>query len=122
MHTDQPAPLTEDERTLLDALLAHDFPGVNELREQAQVVKAKKGCTCGCGTIDFVADTARLPRSDAASPVPVEGVMKDVDGNSVGGLILFVEYGILSSLEIFDCGTGPLPLPVVEQVTWDAWS
>lgn len=122
VRTDQPGPPTEDERALLDALLSHDFPGVNELREQAQTVKANRGCTCGCGTIDFVPDADPLPRSEAASPVPVEGVMKDADGNAVGGLILFVENGTLSSLEIFDYGTGPLPLPLVEQVTWDAWS
>lgn len=120
MRTDQPGPLTDDERALLDALLSHDFAGVNELRKQAPNVLAKKGCACGCGTVTFVACAGSMPRSEAVSPVPVEGVLKDADGNAVGGLMLFVEDGMLGSLEIYSYGSGPLPLPLVEQVTWDA--
>lgn len=120
VRTDQPGPLTDDERALLDALLSHDFSGVNELRVQAPNILAKKGCACGCGTVNFVPGAGPMPRSEAASPVPVEGVMKDTDGNAVGGLILFVEDGMLWSLEIYSYGGGPLPLPLAEQVTWDA--
>jgi hypothetical protein len=102
VRTKEPSPLTEDERALLDALLSHhDFPGVMELREQAQHVLAKRGCQCGCGTIDFVPDATPVLRSEAANPAPVEGVVKNADDEEVGGLILFIKDGMLLSLEIY---------------------
>ncbi len=110
-------PLSNDERALLDALLAHDFPGVQELREQAKHVKAKRGCECGCGTIDLVPDGTPVPRSGAANPVPVDGLVTNPGGDEGGGLILFVRDGMLQALEIYSHG-GPLPLPRLEQVTW----
>jgi hypothetical protein len=111
--------MSEDERALLTALLAHDFPGVEELREQALHVTAKKGCECGCGTIEFVADGTPVPRSVATNPVPVDGLVATADGDEAGGLILFVTDGMLKSLEIYS-HTEPLPLPGLEQVTWRA--
>jgi hypothetical protein len=117
VRSDQPSPLLEEERALLDALLAHDFAGVQALREQAQHVWAKRGCECGCGTIDLVPDGMAVPRSEATSPVPVEGVVYDGDGGEAGGLILFVRDGMLLSLEIYS-HSDPLPLPRLEEVTW----
>ena len=67
-------------------------------------------CDCGCGAIEFVLDGATVPRSEAANPVPVEGVVADPDGGEVGGLILFVRDGMLQSLEIYSYAA-PLPLP-----------
>lgn len=120
VRTDEPSPLTEDESALLNALLSHDFPGVRELREQAQHVQAKRGCQCGCGTIDFVPDATPVPRSEAVSPAPVEGVVKNADGEDVGGLLLLVADGMLMSLEIYSYAPKPLPLPPLEQVTWQS--
>jgi hypothetical protein len=120
VRSDEPNPLTEHEWALLDALLSHDFPGVGELREQAQHVHAKKGCQCGCGTIDFVPDATPVPRSETANPAPVEGVVRNADGEEVGGLILFIKDGMLLSLEIYSYAPEPLPLPPLEQVTWRA--
>ena len=120
VRNDEPSPLTADERALLEALLSHDFPGVMELREQAQHVLAKRGCRCGCGTIDFASDGSPVPRSGAVNPAPVEGVVMDRDGEEVGGLILFVGDGLLASLEIYSYAPGHLPLPPLEQVSWRA--
>jgi hypothetical protein len=117
VRSDQPSPLSEEERALLDAFLAYDFPGVRELREQAHHVAAKRGCDCGCGTIDLVPDGTAVPLSEAANPVPVDGVVYHTDGEEAGGLILFVRDGMLLSLEIYSHGE-PLPLPRLEQVTW----
>lgn len=111
-------PLTPVERTLLDAFLAHDFEGVEALRVQAQGVLATKGCSCGCGTIGLVPVGDRLPRSEAESPVPTEGDVLDADGRSVGGLLLFVDDGLLSALEIYSYDHPPLPLPPVNRVAW----
>lgn len=83
MRSDSPSPLSGDERELLDALLAHDFVGVQELREQVVHVRAKSGCDCRCGTIDFVLGATRMPPSDSRSPVPVEGLVVGADGDGM---------------------------------------
>jgi hypothetical protein len=118
VRSQQPGPLTTDERRVLDELLAHDFPGVNALRVQAAAVYARKGCDCGCGTIDLIPMGTDLPRSDARSPVPAEGTVLDADGAAVGGLLLFVTDGLLASLEVYAYDK-PLPFPTIDRVLWD---
>jgi hypothetical protein len=117
VRTAEPSPLTDEERALLDAFLSHDFPGVMELREQALHVSARRGCDCGCGTIEFVADGSPVPLSAALNPVPVDGLVTSAAGDEIGGLILFLRDGALQSLEIYS-HTDPLPLPRLEQVNW----
>lgn len=46
-------PLTQRERTVLEALLALDFQGVEVLRRQAAEVIVVGMCGCGCPSIDF---------------------------------------------------------------------
>lgn len=101
MRSDDRSPLATHERQLLDALLALDFQGVEGLRVQSRTVEAKKGCTCGCGSIDLFPQGADLPHSNAASPVPGEGRVFDESGEKIGGLLLFLAEGKLSYLEIY---------------------
>lgn len=113
-----PRPLKSNERALLDGFLALDFEGVAALRIQARGVMAAPGCTCGCGSLDLFPDGAS-PRSTAASPIPSEGGIRDDAGEEVGGLLLFLDAGRLSYMEVnsyFD----PLPLPPPEHVHWTA--
>lgn len=117
MRDDTPAPLGERERALLDGILGEDFVGVAALREQVRTVQATKACDCGCGTIDLVVADPDARRSEAPSPVPVEGRVTDAAGKEVGGLLLFVDDGMLANLEIYSFGE-PLPLPDLEQVRW----
>lgn len=114
-------PLTTVEHELLDALLAHDFEGVEALREQARQLVAIKGCSCGCGTIDLTPVGRNHPRSTASSPVPTEGTVYDDQGESVGGLLLFLAEGLVSSLEIYWFDV-PLPLPTLDRVVWSTSS
>ncbi|MGY1639494.1 hypothetical protein ACI78V_22840 [Geodermatophilus sp. SYSU D00742] len=110
-------PLTSSERALLDALLGHAFDGVEQLRVQARRVTASPGCTCGCGTLDLhVPDT--VPLSPATGPVPVEGTVVGADGEPVGGVLLVVDGGRLSCLEVYPLGSEPLPLPDPLRVRW----
>jgi hypothetical protein len=110
-------PLRAQERMLLDRLLSHDFLGVEALRQQAVDVTAAPGCPCGCGTLDLRPGPGSPP-STAVSPVPVEGELFE-DGVCTGGLLLFVEGGLLSSLEVYSHGDRPpLPLPSPERVQW----
>ncbi|HZC52138.1 MAG TPA: hypothetical protein VE441_06535 [Mycobacterium sp.] len=46
-------PLTARERAVLDALLAVDFDGVEQLRREAKDAVVVGGCDCGCPSIDF---------------------------------------------------------------------
>jgi hypothetical protein len=48
-----PRPLSDRERSVLDALLGADFPGVEALRDQARSVQVEGRCDCGCPTIRF---------------------------------------------------------------------
>lgn len=107
------------ERSLLSGLLSVEFPGVEALRSQVDWVEAKRGCECGCGTIDFVVTRPGLPPSDATSPVPVTGQVTGASGEHVGGLILFLQAGYLSSLEIY-AYDDPLPLPNPQSVRWES--
>ena len=103
-------PLTTTERALLDALLDQEFDGVAELRAQARRATASTGCECGCVTLDLhVPDDA--PVSSAAGTAPVEGTVVDAAGEPIGGVLLFVERGRLSGLEVHSRDE-PLPYPV----------
>lgn len=113
-----PRPLTTAERTLLDGILAQPFPGAEALREQLPHVLAAPGCTCGCGTIDLLPSTTDLPRSTASSPVDAGEVVNE-HGSGVGGLLLFLEDGLLSGLEVFAYEDTPLALPTPAQVCWN---
>lgn len=117
MRSEDPSPLTVDERQLLEGLLAHDFPGVHELRAQSRELLARKGCTCGCGTVNLTPIGDDLPRSTATSPVPFEGTVLDSSGAAVGGLLLFLADGLLASLEVYAYDK-PLPLPTIDAVRW----
>lgn len=51
---ENPRPLTERERSVLDVLLSVDFDRVEDLRRQAADVVVVGMCGCGCPSIDFV--------------------------------------------------------------------
>lgn len=111
--------LSQVERALLDDLLAHDFAGVEALREQARNVLANRGCDCGCETINLTPQDQDALRSAASSPAEVEGRVLGADGEDVGGPLLFLKGGLLSSLEVYSYDQ-PLPLPEPHQVIWQS--
>jgi hypothetical protein len=78
-----PRQLTDDERRLLDGLLANDFDGADALQIQATSVTARRVCKCGCGTIELVPAQPNAPRSTARSPVPAEGRVFDDEGKEI---------------------------------------
>lgn len=109
-------PLEPNEQALLDGILRQDFEGVQALRRQAQGVRAAAGCTCGCGSLDLIVDDDVAP-STAVSPVPAEGVLRSADGQEYGGLLLFLDAGRLSYLEVYSY-LDPMPLPDAALVEW----
>lgn len=51
---ENPRPLTDRERSILNTLLSADFDGVDDLRRQALDVVVVGMCGCGCPSVDFV--------------------------------------------------------------------
>lgn len=108
---------TQLETDLLTALLEHEFEGVAELRTQASNLVVSRGCSCGCGTVDLIPQGDSAPAAGSRSPVPCEGTVLDDRGDAIGGLLLFLREGLLSSLEIYSYDE-PLPLPNLDRVVW----
>lgn len=109
-------PLPSAARDLLAEMLGRDHAG-RELRVQAATALARPGCTCGCGTLELLVTDPGAPLSPVGE-FPVGGEVTDEDGRPVAGLVLFVENGLLSSLEIFSYEDDGLPLPPLDRVTW----
>ncbi|MCC5579593.1 hypothetical protein IMZ11_28585 [Microtetraspora sp. AC03309] len=109
--------LSVEEQAVILALLAQDFPGADELRAQVPSAVVSGRCACGCATVDLGAGTG--PRA-LTSPVQ-DGVLisADVRGRS-DGVLLFVEEGHLSCLEVYSIKDEPATLPQPEDLIVDA--
>ena len=86
---------------MLSTLLALDFSGVTELRCQAPSARLVGKCSCGCASVELEVDRTQCPPSSAGRPIPAEATVLDPSGNPVGGIIVFLDAGYLSYLEIY---------------------
>jgi len=98
--------LTGREREVLDFLLSRPFPGRDELVPQAGVAVVTGRCSCGCATIDLGVDRSRVkPATGIKERVPVSAYSRDIHDPDGGyELLLFVDDGLLSCLEIVSYG------------------
>ncbi len=102
MSPDRPGrPLTEPESLVLSSLLALDFTGVAELRCQAVSARVVGTCGCGCASVELEVDRAECAPSSTGRPIAAEATVLDQSGNEIGGIIVFLEAGYLSYLEIY---------------------
>jgi hypothetical protein len=100
--------LTNREREILDFLLSVDFADVEILRAQASTARAVGRCPCGCATIEIAVDPGVQAFRPMPMRVPVEARVHDVsEPQRVFELLLFVDDGRISSLEIVWYGTDP---------------
>src|SRR5438094_3595192 len=53
-------PLTMEERTLLEWLIAHGVPNASRYSSQIPRAKVESRCTCGCPTIDLAVDGKQM--------------------------------------------------------------
>lgn len=113
-----PRPMSPSEAELLHAFLAFDFPGVEELRTQARSLLVTGSCACGCGTVDLRPVGDELAYSTAAGPVEITGDVRDAEGNLVGGVLLFVQDGLLSLLEVHAYDGPGLAVPSLDMIEW----
>lgn len=70
-------PLTERERAVLDALLAPDFDGAEQLGHEARQAVVGGGCDCGCPSVGFY----KQPGAD--------GLFLYTVGDHLGGIAWF---------------------------------
>ena len=120
MKFDMPRSLSDDERLILEALLAPQFPGAVELRAQLAHVQVVGKCDCGCPTVDLFVPSNVIP-----SPLktrnrlaPVEGRVTPVADEPSGDIILFVDDGRLSCLEYVSYDDpSPAAWPSLDRVT-----
>lgn len=98
------------------ALLVQDFPGADELRAQVPSAVVTRRCGCGCATVDLHVGSG--PRALAA-PVR-DGVLISASVRGRGdGVLLLVEKGRLSCLEVYSIEDEPAPLPRPEDLVID---
>jgi hypothetical protein len=102
-------PLTTEERTLLEWLVAHGFPNAGKYAAQLPRVTVASRCACGCPTIDLVVDGSQ---TSGASELIADFEGRSPEGVSVG-VILHCREGQLSELEVYpiDEIEGPFALP-----------
>lgn len=89
--------LSDAERAVLEVMLAEDFPGAVELRQQVDCVVVSGGCGCGCPSVNLEVP-GEVPLAEVTSRTPI---FASVEG-SRAGLIVFVDDGLLSCLEYYD--------------------
>jgi len=116
--TDLPRPLLPNERDILLALLrCADFPGRDQLVLQVESATVIGYCPCPCATIALDVDrtVARGPYFPDRT-IPTSATVLDTAGEIIGGIIVFVDDGYLSALEIYDYGEPISPLPPLERL------
>lgn len=105
------------ERRVLRAVLGQDFPGSPDLLAQVEGALARRGCDCGCGTIDLCVAESSAPAVQLTGPLAAgEADVLSEAGETVGGLVVFVRAGYLRRMELFSWSDDPVPLPRPEFV------
>ena len=95
-----PRPLSDHERSLLEFLLAEDFPGADELRAQARAVRVKGLWERRPSVVLLDVTNRDAPRANVVHTLPVEARVRDAEPPRE--LLLFVKDGLLESLEVVD--------------------
>jgi hypothetical protein len=116
-----PTALAPEARDTLLAVLNHaPFAGREELLAQAATALVIGHCTCGCATVDLSVDRALPAATSSPSPVPNEATALDATNEPLGGVLVFVRDGYLSSLEIYSYDTAPITaFPPLERLVLD---
>jgi len=81
-------------------MLAVDDARLAPLRRQAAALTVVWECTCGCATVNLEVDRSRSSAVPGLCSPVTESVSRVRDGDEFSELILFLEDGWLSSLEI----------------------
>jgi hypothetical protein len=109
-------PLTEEERKLLEWLLANGTPDAKPYLSQIANVNVISECTCGCPTIDLALGDREQPKT-GPSVILADFVGTAPEGIEVG-VIVHAREGEISELEVYAIAgsKGPFNLPGVESL------
>lgn len=111
-----PRSLLPEEHAALLAVLDHaPFWGRDELRAQVEAARVSSYCGCGCASVGLAVDSSAPAAASTASPLPNEAQVLGPDGEPVGGVLVFVEDGYLSLLEVYAYEDRISPFPAPEQ-------
>ena len=105
-----PRPPSDRESEILEFLLGLDDDRLAPLREQARTVVVAGTCACSCATVDLAVDRDRGSPAKLCSPV-VSADARMADGVPAVGLLLFLDEGWLSLLEIWYIDDPPAEFP-----------
>ena len=89
--------LTEQVRGLLgDVLQQADFPGSEELAQQASTIRVTSGLI---SMLELWSDHTLRASAFPDGPIPMSMLVSNSAGDSVGEILVWVERGFLSGLE-----------------------
>lgn len=115
---DLPRPLSTVERDVLLAILdARTFPGRDALRAQAETATVIGRCDCGCASVDLGVDPAAPRATTTRSPIPNGATVLGKGGDPLGGIMVFVDDGRLTLLEVFSYEEPIGAMPRLDQMT-----
>ena len=106
------------ERAVIDAALAFNFVGRDELATQLVGARVTDDCVCGCGSF-------RVERRPGTLPSPADGVALETlgrdDAENEVGLFIKVEGGYVAYVECWGLGFDPIGLPKPESLyLWES--
>ncbi len=100
VHPWRDRPLTHDERAVLTMILeAFEHPERQTLIAQVPFLRATASSIATW--TNLVADAAAVPAIDVDSPISVNADVMDAAGEPIGGIVLFVENGLISAIDFF---------------------
>lgn len=109
-------PLTEEERTHLEWLIANGNDAAKEYLPQLANIRVVGARTCGCPTIDLALE-GRDKRKTSPSTILADFVGTTAEGIEVG-IILHAREGEISELEVYPIAAAaePFGLPSTESL------
>ena len=112
-----PRPLLPEEGATLLGLLNHaDFEGRDALVVQVESARVDSYCGCGCATVGLTVDAAAPSVHLTYRPIPNDADVVDGEGELLGGVIVFVDDGYLSLLEVYWYEEPISPFPPLDRL------
>jgi len=106
-------PISEQEAAVVTRVLERCALGEPTKINRSSISKLKvvSRCACGCDTVDFESVDWSKPPS-----VVAEGTGKTENGDEVG-IIVFADGGTVVCLEVYNHGSNPALLPLLDSVS-----
>jgi hypothetical protein len=108
--------LPEERATLLGLLNHADFEGRDALVVQVESARVDSYCGCGCATVGLTVDPAAPSVHLTYRPIPNDADVVDGEGELLGGVIVFVDDGYLSLLEVYWYEDPISPFPPLDRL------